>query len=187
MKRITFIFVFALIVLAGCSSPFKKESAPTSDASAQKPGEKVVTCDMVKAQKFHDQCVNFTNEIAVRALGDEAKAYFDGGKCETLPERAVQGCKIEIERSGVKGPISEEARLALDTALKPSEDGKVSAEKCNSLTEDSLKTYCQNTVAEKMERDQLMAMYSAGKVENCDQFKVEQIKSMCNSMTKVKK
>lgn len=208
MKKL-FLLVISTVLLAGCTSPF--DSFKTSSGADVKTTVNVVdagtevydevyeeelmkdySCDMLKSKSREADCERMINEMIAEEIYSEISRTFDIKRCDELPGYMAEDCKNYIERTGVKGPVSEVELEALRNAMdmtypevtgEGGEDmegeGYYDITKCAVLTTSGLKEYCEKKLNEQIEEEKLWEIIEGGNVSKCDELTNEDLKNMC--------
>ncbi len=177
--RNIFLLTFSLILLAGCENPFVQTTpveqlgvpVALEDEMEKEEPMKIITCDMLKSAERQEECRRMLNEITTDMFSSEIRQTFDLKRCDELSKYMVEDCKNYIEKSGVKGPVSE-AELK---ALRDIED----ITKCVALTTPGLKGYCEKQLNQRIEEEKIWQIIEGGDVSRCDELTNEDFKRMC--------
>ncbi len=196
--KTTFLLTISLILLAGCENPFAQTTpaeqlgvpVALEDEMEKEEPMKIITCDMLKSAERQEECRQMLNEITADMLSSEIRQTFDLKRCDELSRYMAEDCKNYIEKSGVKGPVSETELEALRNAMNMTypevaegEDvegeGYYDITKCSALTTSGLKGYCEKKLNERIEEEQLWKIIEGGDVSKCDELTNEELKNMC--------
>lgn len=156
-------------------------------------GQKM-SCDLLADQNEREACLARVNDVIGMSLENEIMSSFDLSRCKLFPEEMAADCQRRLEETGVKGPISAEDRVALQTALQPvfpqsdlenatSEAAPVQpyydSKLCQSLQADGLREYCERAIAERLDQQKMSEIIAAGEIDGCEQLSQENYREQC--------
>ncbi len=229
MKKQLSLLVLVLFILSGCTVQFldKNENVATSqllekqqelqikgsvdimnEMMMEKEGvRKKITCDMLGSDNSKKECENMISETAESMLSSEIRRTFDIARCDMLSSWNADSCKSRIEKSGIKGPITEQEikdlRVAQKCTYKKTENRKqetgneepmdmikemmmeeegecvYDVSKCGVLTTTGLKEYCEGKVNNRIEEEKVWKIVEAGDSAKCDTLKTDNAKDSC--------
>jgi len=188
------LFAFSIVLLAGCTNPFVKQSTEVEvDAEVSveavvldedEIATKIIICDMLKDKENQEDCYLMQNEIATDALYDEIRKTYDLARCTELPKNMLDGCQSYINESGIHGPITMEKYNALNDAMRPVVTGEEEVEtydiaNCTQFTTPGLKEYCEKGINRRIDLNLLDEIFESGDINRCDELTDEEFKAGC--------
>lgn len=166
---------------------------PVLELTQSRYGQKM-SCDLLAEQNEREACLARVNDVIGVSLENEIMNSFDLSRCKLFPEEMAADCQRRLEETGVKGPISAEDRVALQTALQPvfpqpdlenatSEAAPAQpyydSKLCQSLQADGLREYCERAIAERLDQQKMSEIIAAGEIDGCEQLSQENYREQC--------
>ena len=216
MKKHLSLLIIGIFLLSGCTIPYLNDSQEESlevevnvvpdeiitekvvqevFVDEEMEVEKIFNCDMLRTESFKKDCKNMINEVAADMLSSEIRRNFNISRCDELSDFNVENCKKRIEKTGIKGPITEketeDLRIAQRCVYKSlvnegseeinEEESKCEYDitKCSVLITPGLKGYCEKKINEKLEQDKIWEIVELGDVIKCDTLTSNNAKSTC--------
>jgi hypothetical protein len=151
------------------------------------------SCDSLEDSVEVENCRNEINYLIAQMLQEEIVSAYDLNRCDELDGVMIDNCRLLIEETGIKGPISKEDRQLLQEAMQRvytevqgeddnevrSEEGYYDINKCDALSaSNGLQAYCKGRVQERIDNEKVWEIVLNGTVEDCSQLS-DTARQMC--------